>query len=170
MHDAANSIATIVSTRVLAALRDRYGRPFSISSRFWCSGCMSRARSAPASSQRTSWMEIDLRRIDGRDLVESDHAVLRHPVKLVPCADRRPCRWRRRGVGFSSIGVVGPRQDQRGHRAVSPLTGLSRAPYSPHVLIVSWIFRALDALRRRSHLSHRPVRFGVALFARPWRQ
>jgi PiT family inorganic phosphate transporter len=54
LHDAANSIATIVSTRVLRRNMRWPGRPSSISSPSWCSGCMSPTPSAPASSSPAS--------------------------------------------------------------------------------------------------------------------
>ena len=50
LHDAANSIATIVSTRVLPPRRRYFGQPSSTSLRFFSSGFTSPKRSGRASS------------------------------------------------------------------------------------------------------------------------
>ena len=49
LHDAANSIATIVSTRVLPPKAAVFGLPSSISSHSFSSACMSPRRLEPAS-------------------------------------------------------------------------------------------------------------------------
>jgi len=56
LHDAANSIATVVSTRVLSPQVAVFWRPSSTSSPFSCSASMSRRRWERASSRPTSSM------------------------------------------------------------------------------------------------------------------
>jgi PiT family inorganic phosphate transporter len=90
LHDAANSIATIVSTRVLKPQYAVAGRPSSISSPSCSSACMWPRRWARASSIAGSSIDLgDLRGADGGDHLERHHLGLRHPVVQFACADRR---------------------------------------------------------------------------------
>ena len=119
LHDAANSIATIVSTRVLRPHRRWSGRRSSTSSPSCSSACTWRRRSAPASSTPASSTRGDLRRADGRDRLERDHLAGRHSVQQLPRPDRRAGRRRRRQGRVRRGRLGGRRQDRRGHRAVA---------------------------------------------------
>ena len=89
-HDAANSIATVVSTGVLRphqAVRLgrvlQFRRDLHLPPEGRGDGRQGHRRPARDRSLR------DLRRADRRDRLEPDHLVLRHPVELLACADRR---------------------------------------------------------------------------------
>ena len=97
LHDAANSIATIVSTRVL---RPQYAVVWAAFFNFIAflffglhvaqtvgKGIVARRRRRPAG---------DLRRADGRHRLERHHLAARHPVQQLARADRRAGRCRHR--------------------------------------------------------------------------
>jgi Phosphate/sulphate permeases len=119
LHDAANSIATIVSTRVLKPQYAVAWAAFFNFIAFLFFGCTSRRRSAPASSNRHRHAARRVRRIDRGDRVERRHLARRHSVEQLACPDRRPGR-RRRGQGRARRRGVGrARRDQRRHRALA---------------------------------------------------
>ena len=168
MNDAANSIATIVSTRVLRphicgrlggifqfhrlhVLRPacrRNGRP-----RHRRGGC----RQCPR----------DLRRAGRRHRLADRHAAAGHPVVELARADRRPGRGRYRQGGHPRGGLVGRRQDRRRHLPVAGARPGARADAHADGVVD---IRALGALRRRQSFPPPPVHIGLGLRARPRRQ
>ena len=97
LHDAANSIATIVSTRVL---RPQYAVAWAAFFNFIAflffglhvAETIGRGIVEPGDRRSAR----DLRRADGRDQLEPDHLVFRHPVVEFARADRRAGRRRHR--------------------------------------------------------------------------
>ena len=98
LHDAANSIATVVSTRVLSPQLAVFWAAFFNFIAFLFFGLH------VAETIGKGIVEVDVdhagggvRRADGGDLLEHHHLDARHPVEQQPRADRRPARRRRRG-------------------------------------------------------------------------
>ena len=139
LHDAANSIATIVSTRVL---RPQYAVFWAAFFNFIAFLCLRRPMSPRPRHRhrrrRHRRRRGDLRRADGRDRLERDHLVARHPVIELARADRRPARapaWPRRDLGaIVWSGVL----KTTAAIVLSPLIGFLLALVL--VLIVSWLF------------------------------
>ena len=124
-NDAANSIATIVSTRVLAP---RYAVAWAAFFNFVAflvfglhvANTIGRGIVSPQRHHRPG----DLRRAHGRDLLAGHHRLSRHPVLQLACADRR--RWSARAwrmPGFSAIVWSGLGKTAAAI-VLSPVTGL----------------------------------------------
>ncbi len=97
LHDAANSIATIVSTRVLRPQYAVVWAAFFNFIAFLFFGLhVARDRRHGHRRPAPCRCACDLQRPDGRDLLERNHLVGRHSVFEFARADRRPCRGRRR--------------------------------------------------------------------------
>ena len=103
-HDAANSIATVVSTRVLSPGKAvDLGGGFQLHRRLHVRhrGRQDRRRGTRRHPHRD--VRGDFRRSDRRDRVGPDHVVLRAADELVARADRRLCR---RGSGKGRMGAI----------------------------------------------------------------
>ena len=168
LHDAANSIATIVSTRVL---RPQYAVLWAAFFNFIA----------------FLFFGLHVANTIGTGIIEPsvvDATVIF--AALVGAIVWNLITW---GLGIPSSsshaligGLVGAGMAKAGISAavwsglsktllaivLSPLVGFLLALVL--VAIVSWLFGALDAVRGRSRLPHPAIRLGVALFARPWRQ
>ena len=168
LHDAANSIATIVSTRVLRPQYAVLWAAFFNFIAFLVFGLH------VANTIGTGIIEPERRRCH-RDLcgagrrhrLEPDHLGARDSLVQFARADRRAGR-RRHGEGRDfGGGLERPVEDAAGDRAVAA----GRIPAGAgagrdRVLAVG----ALDAVCGRPRLPHPAIRLGLALFARPWRQ
>ena len=114
LHDAANSIATIVSTRVL---RPRYAviwaAFFNFIAFLFFGLHVAQTVGIGIVGGRRRRRARDLRRADGRDRLEPDHLVGRHSVEQLACADRRAGRRRHDQGGHRRGGVGRADQDAR---------------------------------------------------------
>ncbi len=169
LHDAANSIATVVATRVLTAA-DR-GGVGSVLQLHRLRGVRAARRADRRHRHRRAGhrgRRRHLRRIDGRHRLERDHVGARHPVEQQPRAHRR-ARGRRDRQGRS-------RRDRRegACRSLPPASSCRRCSDSSLaqliVLIVSWAVAPSHAVRRRPPLSRAAAVFGGDVFARARRQ
>ena len=120
LHDAANSIATIVSTRVL---RPHYAVAWAAFFNFiaflFFGLHVAQTVGVGIVVRRRRRCARHLRCADGRDLVELDHLVGRYSVQQLACADRRTGRGRRHQGGQRGGGVGRLAEDGGGHRAVA---------------------------------------------------
>ena len=111
LHDAANSIATIVSTRVL---RPQYAVAWAAFFNFiaflFFGLHVAETIGRGIVETRDHRSPRDLRRADGRDQLEPDHLVFRHPVVELARADRRawsaPAWPRAASASSSGTGVI----------------------------------------------------------------
>jgi PiT family inorganic phosphate transporter len=106
-HDAANSIATVVSTGVLKPHQAVvWAAFFNFLAIFIFQLKVAATIGKGIVDARRRRPLRDLRRAGRRDRLEHHHLVLRHPVELVTCADRRSrrCTCRQGGAGA----LVGP--------------------------------------------------------------
>ncbi len=169
LHDAANSIATIVSTRVLRPQYAVLWAAFFNFIAFLFFGLH------VANTIGTGIIEpsvIDAQVIFGAligaivwNLITWGLGI---PSSQFARADRRAGRRRRRqGRLCGGRSGAGCRKTLLAI-VLSPLVGFLLALVL--VAIVSWAVGALDAVRGRPRLPHPAVRLGLALFARPWRQ
>ena len=169
LHDAANSIATIVSTRVLKPQYAVVWAAFFNFLAFFVFGV--HVANTVGSGHRRSQAgrrSADLRRADGGDLVERHHLVGRHSVIELACADRRHRRGGRGQGGLLRRHLVGPVSKTIYAIVLSPFTGFVLALLL--VLFVSWAFvQGQPGLRRRL-LPQVAARLGGALFAGPRQQ
>ena len=170
LHDAANSIATIVSTRVL---RPRYAVVWAAFFNFIAflffglhvAKTIGKGIVAVAAGRRRG----DLRRADGRDRLERRHLAGRasrpHPSHALIGGLV--------GAGVAKAGLRGDRlerrrQDRARGIVVSPAFGFVLALLL--VLIVSWLFVRATPLAVDRSLPQAAVRLRLALLARPRRQ
>ena len=119
-HDAANSIATIVSTRVLRPQFAVVWAAFFNFVAFLFFGLQCRqhhrqGRGRPGHRRSRG----GVRRAGRRHRLEHHHLVLRHSLVVVACADRRAGRRGGRQGRGRCADLDGLRQDRRGHRAVA---------------------------------------------------
>ena len=92
-HDAANSIATVVSTRVLSPGKAViWAAVFNFIAAFTFGTAVAKTVGSGLVDIHDRDLRGDLRRADRRDRVGSDHLVLRVADQLVARADRRLCR------------------------------------------------------------------------------
>ena len=168
LHDAANSIATVVATRVL---RPQTGGRVGGVLQFHRVRRVRPARGADGRDghrqRRCRGRKRDLRRADGRDRVERRHLVARHSVEQQPRADRRTRRRRHREGRHGRGRVQRSRGHGAGHRAVAAARIRARAAARADRQLDQ---PAGDALRRRSPVPHPAAVFRVHVFARPRRQ
>ena len=169
MNDAANSIATIVSTRVL---RPQYAVAWAAFFNFIA----------------FLFFGLHVAETVGRGIVEADVVNSRvifgalagaivwqiFTQRLgIPSSSSHALIGGLVGAGLAKAGVqrrglVRRRQDRCRHLFCRP----GSACCSPLLLMlmVSWIFVRSDAVWRRQYFSPRAIRVGVVLCARPWRQ
>jgi PiT family inorganic phosphate transporter len=167
LHDAANSIATIVSTRVLRPQYAVFWAAFFNFIAFLFFGLhVAETVGKGIIDRRYRQSRVVFAALIGAIIVEPAHLVLWHSVEQLACADRRPVGA---GVAKAGMGAIVWSGLLKTTAAIvlSPATGFVLALLL--VLIVSWSF-VKDALRRRPYLPHHAVHLGLALFARPWRQ
>ncbi len=124
MNDAANSIATIVSTRVLRPQYAVAWAAFFNFIAFMVFGLhVAETVGRGIVEANDHRCPRHLRRADRRDRLADHHAAAGHPLVEFACADRRAGR-RRHGQGrLRGRGVGGRVQDRRRHRACAR-TGL----------------------------------------------
>ena len=95
-HDAANSIATVVSTRVLTPGQAVvWAATFNFLAAFGFGTAVAKTVGAGHDRPDDRHVGRDLQRPDGRDRLGSDHVVRRPAHQLVACAGRWLCRRRR---------------------------------------------------------------------------
>ena len=169
LHDTANSIATIVSTRML---RPRYAVIWAAFFNFIAFLVVRRACGADRRRRhrlgRRDRCARDLRRADGRDLLEPDHLVGRYSVQQLACADRRTGRAPA-SPRPASRSIVWPGLLTTGAFIVlSPLLGflLALAAGARRVMGV----RARQSALGRADIPMAAIRRRLADFARPRRQ
>ena len=168
LHDAANSIATIVSTRVL---RPQYAVAWAaffnfIAFLFFGLHVAEYARHRHHRG-RGGRSARGVRRADGRDPVEPDHLGLWHPVEQFARADRRPGRRRHREGRRQRHRLERPAADHRRDRGLAADRFSARDIAGAGAVVD---FNAPDAVRGRPDVSASAIRLRLALFARPWRQ
>ena len=117
-HDAANSIATVVSTRVLTPGKAViWAAFFNFVAAFTFGTAVAKTVGSGLVDISIVTLHRDLRRPDGRDHLGPDHVVLRAADELVARAHRRLRRRRRDQGRVGRDHPVGLDQDAHLHRA-----------------------------------------------------
>ena len=120
LHDAANSIATIVSTRVLRPQYAVFWAAFFNFIAFLFFGLhVAETLGNGIISADIIDPQVVFAALDGRHRVEHPHLDVRHTVEQLARADRRHGRRRRRKGRRRRHRLVRPAEDLRGHRAVA---------------------------------------------------
>ena len=168
-HDAANSIATVVSTRVLSPGKAViWAAFFNFVAAFTFGTAVAKTVGSGLVDISDRHLRRDLRRPDRRDHLGPDHVVLRPADELVARAHRR---LRRRG---GDQGRAGARSSVSGWTktlifiVLAPLIGMALG----FVLMVAilWIFQRRLAGARRSLVPAAAARVGRGLQPGPRRQ
>ena len=169
LHDAANSIATVVSTRVLvAAARGRLGRLLQLRRVPVLRPPRRRNdRERHHRSRRSSTAAVIFGALVGAILLERDHLVARHPVEQQPCPGRRAGRRRHRQGRPRRDRLVRRHQDQRFHLRSRRCSAWLMAIII--VVVTSWLFKPVPANRGQA-FRRLQLLSSAALFDRPWRQ
>ena len=168
LHDAANSIATIVSTRVLRPQYAVFWAAFFNFIAFLFFGLhVAETLGKGIIDPSDRHARGDFCSADGRDHLEHRDLDLRHPVQFVPRARRRSGRGRAGKTGVDAIVWTGLLKTV-GAIFMSPMIGffLALVAGPDRFLAVC----APDPVCSRSNLPRDAVCLGLALFARPWRQ
>ena len=167
LHDAANSIATIVSTRVL---RPQYAVAWAAFFNFIAFTVFGLhvAQTIGTGIIEPSVIDAagDLRSTDRCDCVEPDHMGRRHPIEQLARADwRNAGGWHRQSRDFSGCleWIV---QNIVGHRALAVRGLFARSGFDCHVVGSG----ALHTIRRRSCLPDFAICVSLTVFAGPRRQ
>ena len=168
LHDAANSIATIVSTRVLSPRYAVGWAAFFNFIAFLVFGLhVAKTIGTGIVAPSVITDQVDLWRLDGRDRVECDHLAWRHSLQQFARLDR----WvgRIRCCAFRLVGhrLDGPWQDHRRDFLVAGARLRARIAAGSHRVLG---VRAHAAGFGRDDFSPGTVRFRFALLSRSRRQ
>ena len=143
-HDSANSIATIVGTRVLSPFTAvLWAAAFNFAALFTVGTAVAKAISSGYVDQIVDLANVILGGAARRDHLEPDHLVVRHSVQLVARADR----WIRRRGGCQQAGSG---RSMWGPKWIETLTAIVISPPLARCSGIDADGRSCTAFRRES--------------------
>ena len=168
LHDAANSIATIVSTRVLPARYAVFWAAFFNFIAFLFFG-LHVAQTLGTGIVEPSLVDarVTFAALSGAIVWNVVTWLFGIPLQLLSCSGWRACRRRRRKSGDRSRRLERPVKNRGGNRAFS-VSGICSRVVAGSGGIVG--LRAVYAVCRRQQFSKASVPVGFALLARAWRE